>query len=384
VSALRVSIDATAIPVDAAGAGRYCLEIVRALSQRDDVDLAVLARSDDADRWLALGAAAVDPVAPRSRLGRIVYEKTLMGSAIKRLGVAAHHGPHYTLPARCPVPGIVTIHDMTFFERPEVHESAKVAFFTRAIAHAAATASAIICVSAWTADRLEEHVTVTAPVFVAPHGVDHERFRPEEASPGADHALLAGIGLGDSRTRIVTLGTLEPRKGVIDLIQAFDALAATDPSLELVLAGQRGWGMSTIDAALERCAARDRIRILGYVEDAAVPALLRSAAVVAYPSIDEGFGLPALEALACGAKLVTTEDSVMAQVCGSAPWYTPSGSPTALAAALAAALKASPHEGDERRCLGTTAAAGFTWSAAAAVHAEAYAVAAGSSSNRHT
>jgi glycosyltransferase involved in cell wall biosynthesis len=383
VSALRVSFDATAIPVHAAGAGRYCLEIVRSLSHRDDIDLAVLTRSDDADRWLARGAAAVDPVAPRSRLGRIAYEKTLMASAIRRLGVAAHHGPHYTLPARCPVPGIVTIHDVTFFERPEVHEATKVAFFTRAIAHAASEAAAIICVSAWTAERLGAHVTVKAPVFVAPHGVDHDRFRPEEDVLGGDRALLASLGLDDDRVRIVTLGTLEPRKGIVDLIQAFDVLATSDPSLELVLAGQRGWGMSAIDAALARCAARDRITMLGYLEDAAVPALLRSAAVVAYPSLDEGFGLPALEALACGARLVTTEGSVMAQQCGAAPWLTPGGSSMDLAQALTSALEASSEEVERRRRLGVATAAGFTWSAAAAVHAEAYEVAAGSSSNRY-
>jgi glycosyltransferase involved in cell wall biosynthesis len=140
-----------------------------------------------------------------------------------------------------------------------------------------------------------------------------------------------------------------------------------------VLAGQTGWGLAETERALASARHADRVVRTGYVPDPAVPALLRQAAVVAYPALEEGFGLPALEALACGAPLVTTEGTAMAEMSGAAALLVPPGDVAALAHALAEGLVSG--RGTERRALGLAVAGERTWEASVAAHVEAYDVA---------
>jgi glycosyltransferase involved in cell wall biosynthesis len=210
-------------------------------------------------------------------------------------------------------------------------------------------------------------------VVVAPHGVDHTRFSPAEPGPGADDEALRAVGVPAGRPFVAFIGTLEPRKGVATLVGAFDALAAARPDLVLVLAGQTGWGTEEMERALATARHAERIVRTGYLPDVAVPALLRRAAVVAYPAVEEGFGLPALEALACGAPLVTTAGTAMAELAGGAALLVPPGAESALADALAAALDGGRETG--RQALGLEVAAGRTWEASVAEHRRAYALA---------
>jgi glycosyltransferase involved in cell wall biosynthesis len=373
----QISLDVSAIPDRPAGAGRYVLELVRALGVETTPGLQLLSRRGDVHRWHELAPShQVRDVVPTARPVRLAYERVALSRQIRRLGVDVHHAPHYTMPGHCRVPVVVTVHDLTFFDAPELHERSKVAFFTRAIRRAAAEAAAIVCVSERTSARLRELCEVRGPVVVAPHGVDHERFGPEEPSPGSDARHLASLGLDERRAQIVYVGTLEPRKGLLELLDAFGVLARELPELDLVLVGQRGWGLEAFDARLASSPARGRIHLPGYVPDAAIPALLRRASVVAYPSIEEGFGLPALEALACGAPLVTTLGSVMAELCGDAPWLVAPGDARSLVVGLREALGASDPERAKRRALGLGRAQGFSWPITAERHLEAYELAA--------
>jgi glycosyltransferase involved in cell wall biosynthesis len=269
---------------------------------------------------------------------------------------------------------VVTIHDCTFFDHPEWHLRSKALLFRRAIRRAAVQAAALICVSEVTATRLRACCEVRAPVVVAPHGVDHDRFTPDEAEPGADAAVLAEVGLPPDRPMVAYVGTLEPRKGVAPLVAAFDHVAAAHPDALLVLGGQMGWGLAETERALAGARHGDRIVRTGYLPDAAVPALLRRATVVAYPALEEGFGLPALEALACGAPLITTEGTAMAELAQGAARLVAPGDVAMLAGALEDALdqdRAGP-EVARRRELGLRVAAERTWAASAQRHAEAY------------
>jgi glycosyltransferase involved in cell wall biosynthesis len=226
-----------------------------------------------------------------------------------------------------------------------------------------------------TAERLRRLLSPRGPVFVAPHGVDHSRFSPAPAgaeSTDADARLLEGAGLPPGLEYVIHLGTIEPRKGVTDLVAAFDRVAGSHNELELVLAGIDGWGSAEVTRAVAACHHPDRVRRLGYVADNVVPALLRSARVVAYPSHEEGFGLPALEALACGAPLVTTSGTVMAEVAGGAAWTVTAGDPEGLAAAIEDILAAGDTELSRRRAEGIERAAVFTWERTAASHVVAY------------
>jgi glycosyltransferase involved in cell wall biosynthesis len=371
---LAVSLDVSAVPPRPGGAGYYTMAIASGLAQRQDVALTLVSRRHDASRWVGLAPAArVRAAVPTSRPARLAFEQVGFPSLLRSLDVAVHHGPHYTMPARAPVPCAVTIHDCTFFDHPEWHVRTKAVFFRRAIRHAALQAGALICVSQVTAERLRASCPVRAPVLVAPHGVDHQRFAPTEPTPGADHRALAAAGVPVDRPLIVFVGTLEPRKGVVPLVAAFDRLAERERDAVLVLAGQPGWGLEETERALAAARHADRIVRTGYVPDATVPALLRQAAVAACPALEEGFGLPALEALACGAPLVTTEGTAMAEVAGGAATLVPPGNAPELADALESTLRQASVE--ERRLQGIEVAARYTWDASVALHLDAYAMA---------
>lgn len=365
---LAVSLDVSAVPAQPVGAGRYTLALATALARRPDVDLVLWSRRDDAARWAELGVTVLAR-APGPRPARLVWEQVGLPLGLAARRPAVHHGPHYTMPAACPVPAVVTIHDLTFVDHPEWHEASKVVVFRRAITLARHRAAAVVCVSQGTARRLAELGGARGPVFVVPHGVDHDRFRPEEPRAGADADALAGLGVRPPY--VLFLGTIEPRKQVDVLVKAFSAVADRHPDLVLVLAGGTGWGEDTVGEALAASPHRHRVVRTGYVPEDAVPALLRRAACVCYPAAEEGFGLPALEALACGAPLVTTAGSVMAELAGPAAVTSPPGSVAALADALQRSL-AGGEEAARRRQEGLAVAAAHTWGASAAGHVAAY------------
>jgi glycosyltransferase involved in cell wall biosynthesis len=372
----RVAFDVSAVPERPGGAGYYTMAIAAGLAAEPGVDLSLLTRRGDGARWshLASERTAICEVVPRARPSRLAFEQAGFPSVLRSLKVEVHHGPHYTMPSRSPVPCVVTIHDCTFFDHPEWHVRTKAAFFRRAIRRAAVSAGSLICVSEVTAARLCAVVDVRAPIVVAPHGVDHRRFTASEPEAGLDAAVLAALGIAADRPLVAFVGTLEPRKGVAPLIAAFDRVAERHDTAQLVLAGQMGWGLDETQRALAEARHGDRIIVTGYVPDEAVPALLRRASVVAYPALEEGFGLPALEALACGAPLVTTEGTAMAEMAQGAAVLVAPGDVDRLTQALDAALIEGREGGEatRRRVLGISVAAERTWAASVAQHLGAY------------
>jgi len=376
-AALRISLDVTAVPVAPAGAGRYTIELASALVESGGPGMLFVGRRADAARWHGIAGPGdvVAAVAPGRRPLRLAWEQLALPGLLRARHPDVHHSPHYTMPERARLPVVVTVHDTTFFDHPEWHERSKVVLFRRAIRVAARRAAVVVCVSETTARHLRAVCEVTAPIVVAPHGVDHRRFAPEPAAPGGDMAALGALGLDATRPYVLYVGTIEPRKDVASLVRAFAQVADTVPDVVLVIAGRQGWGASSFEAALaETERHRARVVRLGYVPDHALPALLRRAAVVAYPSLAEGYGLPALEALACGAPLVTTAGTAMAELAGDAAVLVPPADPGALASALTSVLRAGRADPTvaARVELGISLAAARTWEASASRHVEAY------------
>lgn len=385
---LIMTLDVSAIPAQAAGAGQYVFSLARGLAAEPSVSTTLVSRRNDASRWLEGPNGGTDAsrpaarprmqaIAPRSRPLRLAWEQAVFPHWLNRERPDVHHSPHYTMPELARVPTVVTVHDCTFFDHPEWHERSKVLLFRRAIRVAARRADAIICVSRTTADHLVRVCDVKAPIFVAPHGFDRRRFSPDEVASGEDAALLNQCGIDPDVPFIAFVGTIEPRKGVSTLIRAFAMLQQSHRELSLVIAGQLGWGTSQVSRALQEVPRPSRVVQLGYVADPVVPALLRNAAAVAYPSLAEGYGLPALEALACGAKLVTTSGTAMAELAGDAALLVPPGDPAALADALHEVMTEPAGRADKRRMRSIETASGYTWARSVQRHLEAYRQAAG-------
>ena len=373
---MLVTVDASAVPAQAGGVGRYVSGLLGALDGRDDVSLVVVTGKGDVKRWLddAPGATFRD-VAPLSVPVRLAWEQLALPGLLRRIQPAVHHGTHYTFPRRAKVPEVVTIHDLTFVEHPEWHSKAKAAFFGNAIKTAARRADALVCVSRTTADKLTALFAPAGAVVVAPHGVDLERFRPEEdlAAPDADVLRLLGV----TSPYVLYVGTVEPRKDVPTLVRAFDRLSARHPALSLVVAGG-GWprAESTLNEAIAASTNPERVKRLGYVADGDVAPLLRQSAAVVYPSLEEGFGLPALEALACGAPTITTRGSAMEEFAAGAALLFDPGDKETLADLIHQLVLGDPTL-DGRRLAGLEAAAAHTWEASAELHMQAYRLASG-------
>jgi glycosyltransferase involved in cell wall biosynthesis len=374
---VRLLLDVSAVPDRPVGAGYYTLNLAEHLARRDDVETHLLCRQRDGARWEALAPGApVHPEVPAGRPARLMWEQTRAAELARSLDVDVWHGPHYTMPLRLTVPAVVTVHDLTFFEHPEWHERGKVVYFRTMIRAAVRRAAAVVAVSDDTAARLRRIAPPTGPIIVAPHGVDHTRFTPE--ADAADDAVLASHGIRPPF--IAFTGTIEPRKGLPTLVEAFTKIASDERSLRLVIAGGDGWGSVRVRDPITASGVATRVLRPGYLPDAAVAPFFRRAAVVAYPSLAEGFGLNALEALACGAPLVTTTGSALDEVVGDAALTVPPGDADALTDALRDALR--PEVAGRLRTAGPKRAAGFTWERSADLHVEAYGLAASSASTR--
>jgi glycosyltransferase involved in cell wall biosynthesis len=376
-----VLVDATAVPADRGGVGRYVDSLVAALDE-DGARLCVVCQPRDEGLYTGLAPhARVMPAAEQvaSRSARLTWEQTTLPVLARRLGAQVVHSPHYTMPLANPVASVVTLHDATFFTDPVLHSTVKARFFRAWTRASLRRATLCITPSHSTTDELVRVAGADrGSVHVAYHGVDSERFRPpafEEVQ-----AVRARFGLG--RTPYVAfLGALEPRKNVPALIRAFTMACGgrTDPPA-LVLAGQNGWD-TQIERAMDAVPRRFRVIRAGYVPLPQLAGLLGGADVVAYPSLGEGFGLPVLEAMACGACVLTTRRLSLPEVGADAVAYCGIG-PSEIATVLSELLD-DPARRSELSAAAQRRAKDFTWAASATAHREAYARAAVLHRRRH-
>jgi glycosyltransferase involved in cell wall biosynthesis len=373
---VRVLIDATALPPLRGGVGRYVDELIGHLPQVG-VDLHVVCQRRDVELYSpAVGSQniVVLPAWATSQAQRLVWEQVGLPRVIRSRRLDIVHSPHYTMSlvngGRRGPKQVVTLHDATFFSDPDVHLAVKARFFTRWTRFSCRYADALLVPSQATKDELLRAVHADPDrITVIPHGVDHQKFR----RPSVDEVREARtwLGLSTDATFIAFLGTLEPRKNVPGLIRAYVVSCSSIPSPPtLVLAGGTGWDLE-IDAALAELPAHLRVIRPGFVPDGLLPGLLGGAEIVAYPSFGEGFGLPVLEAMACGATVLTTDRLSLPEVGGDAVAYAKSPDVDDVAAALSRLL-ADPAAREALGAAAATRAATFGWLQTARGHREVY------------
>jgi glycosyltransferase involved in cell wall biosynthesis len=243
---------------------------------------------------------------------RAFWEQAIVPIEVARLKPDVYHSPNYILPVAIGCPTVVTVHDL-FYLDGSLHRLRSHLYLTLLANMAIRRATRIICVSAYTRDRLVQRFPTAAQrVRVVGEGVD-SRFQPQ--SKVAMAGLRERIGL--CQPYVLFVGTIEPRKNLARLIRAFEqAVKRTGAPHHLVVAGARGWKDGPVQTAYLSSPYRDRIHMVGYLSEDELPAAYAAADIFAYPSQAEGFGLPALEAMACGTAVLTSNTSAIPEVVG--------------------------------------------------------------------
>jgi glycosyltransferase involved in cell wall biosynthesis len=374
IVAPRVLVDATAVPADRGGLGRYVDGLLGALAKMD-ADLAVVCQRVDAERYGRLvpaGQIVAGPASLTNRTARIAWEQTGLPLIAEHVAAQVIHAPNYSVPMRPGRPVVTTIHDATFFSEPDLYPPTRGAFYRAAIRSAVKRSTRCIVPSKATRDELIRLVDADPTrLDVAYHGVDHDVFRPPTEAEAA--RISARLGLR-GQEYIAFLGAFEPRKNVPSLIRGWvsavaDAADESAAPPALVIAGGAGWD-DEIEAAVAEVPPNLRVIRPGYLRMADLSAFLGGALVVAYPSHGEGFGLPVLEAMACGAAVLTTHRLSLPEVGGDAVAYTEPDS-----ASIGAALSGLLADEGRRQALGSAAHARsleFTWETSAQAHLVAY------------
>jgi glycosyltransferase involved in cell wall biosynthesis len=314
---MHIGLDGLPLTSPKTGVGHYSLELARALAESRPTDHFELLYPSTYPRLngneslpnLKLERVEVGP------LGRHWWSVGLPRH-IRQKKLQLFHGTNYEVPLWRQCATVVTIHDLSLLLHPATHPWRAVARARRRLPTMVRTADAIITPTETIRREVCEHLKAPGDkVFAIPEAA-RASFRPMQLDETEEvrHKLRVGNEF------LLAVGTIEPRKNLSLLISAFDKVTRAQPenNLQLVIAGGAGWLSNSIFEAMEKSTARDRIVLTDYLEDDELRVLYSSCRAFVYPSIYEGFGLPPLEAMACGAPVIASDIAALNETLGEA------------------------------------------------------------------
>lgn len=371
---MHIGIDAHAIGAQQGGNETYIKHLITALAKLDSRNhySLYLANAQAAAEWRT-GFAQAHPnfiIRQIPQPTPLVRVPLYLAYELRRRPVDVLH-VQYTAPPFCPAPVIATIHDLAFEHLPETFTRRGAWQLKMTVRRTAQRAARIATVSEYSRqDLLKTYNLPPEKVAVTYNGIaEHFSSTPS----AADEAVQVKARFGITRDFILAVGSLQPRKNLVRLIRAYAKLRTEQPDFtqQLVIVGRKLWLHHEIFAEVARQPWAADVILTGYVADEDLPPLYRTAAVFAYPSIFEGFGLPPLEAMACGTPVVTSNNSCLPEVVGTAALTVDPYDETALANGLLRALQDEVLR-EQLRLEGPLRAKRFTWQAAAEITLQLY------------
>lgn len=364
---LRIGVDGTPLLGQRSGVGYYTSHLLEALLETNP-EWEYLLYSNRPLNGLEpslSGAIRIEDHFPHSRW---VWMQTMLPGAIRRSQPDLVHFTNALAPLWQPAPFVLTIHDASLFVYGHYHPRARHLTIRLMLPLVARRASAIITVSQHSCSELTRVLRLPPEKLYVVYEAPAPRFRPI-----SDEACLTSLRqkykLPDDF--ILFVGTLEPRKNLTRLVRALARARDHGLSHHLVLAGPSGWMTGEFYKEVESLGLKDVVHHLGYVPVEDLPALFSMATLFAFPSLYEGFGLPPLEAMACGTPVLTSNRSSMAEICGDAAYLVEPESEESIAEGLCTLLA----DADLRQMLrrrGLAHAAQFSWQRAARETSEVY------------
>lgn len=356
---MRVGIDVSILSSPLTGIGRFTLSLARSLAHlEDDV------------QWILFGAPPrLDGLPERANIvshrvdclagaRRVAWQQVVLPRLASRYRLDVLHFPDFSRPLACAAPVVNTIHDLSYFNKEAYFPLTKVLYKRLMARWTLKNSAALIADSEFTRQEiLSRFPGYNAPIFVAHLGTATARQQPRVR---AEHPFLLFVG------------TLEARKNIVRLVEAYDSLRARGRIPHgLVLAGGLGWGGKDILAAIQKSAYRGDIEVCGYVSQSELEHLYRSADAFVYPSLYEGFGLPILEAMAHGAPVICSDIAPHREVAADAADYFDPRRVASLVEAVERVLGSSECQ-EELRIKGYRRVELFSWEDCARRHIEIY------------
>jgi glycosyltransferase involved in cell wall biosynthesis len=376
---LRVAFNTTPLLSPLTGIGNYIMHLGRSLDATGAVDLTTfcglrwqrgfpMARADGEDAAFRPKLRdVVKPYVPWQRELWQAAQRFPFGRGIRRYGIELYHEPNY-VPIPADIPFVITIHDLSWLHYPETHPVDRIRWLQKGLPRAIEHARAILVDSDFVRNEVIATFSISPERIRAVHLGASEEFWPRTSADTA--AVLQSLDLVHGAYLLV-VGTIEPRKNLVHMLESYALLpAALRKRFPLVVVGARGWHSSGILSRL-RNQNDPQVRFLGKVESRALVHLYAGAALFAFPSIYEGFGLPPLEAMASGVPVIVSDRASLPEIVGNAGQLMNPEDPAGTAARIQALLE-DPARRAEMSRLGLERASHFTWAACAEMTRSVY------------